>query len=241
MNENIYETTRLVEEYLLFHYGTASDILSWEHGPADATGFPQRVARYAADVPVSRALDLGCAVGRSSYVLSETADEVIGIDYSQAFINAANSLRAEGAQVISKHIEAHVREDLTIHKPTTGNSDRITFQQGDAMNLPAEIGTFDRVLAANLICRLPAPEKLLDRLPSLVNPCGRVTLATPCTWLEEFTPPDHFPSGSTLDWLKHKMAAGFTLISQSDEPFLIRETARKFQWTVSQVTVWERK
>jgi hypothetical protein len=26
----------------------------------------------------------------------------------------------------------------------------------------------------------------------------------------------------------------------ADEPFLIRETARKFQWTVSMVTKWKR-
>ena len=42
-----------------------------------------------------RALDLGCAVGRSTFELARFC-EVIGIDYSARFIEAANVLRAAG-------------------------------------------------------------------------------------------------------------------------------------------------
>ncbi len=241
MSENIYETRRLVEEYLLFHYGQSEDVLGWAGGPADATGFPERVARYVADAKVGRALDVGAAVGRSSYVLSEVAEEVVGIDFSQAFVSAAESLKQSGSEKISRLIEGNLRDEITIHRPEQGNPACITFQQGDAMNLSEDLGTFDRVLAANLICRLPEPKRFLDRLPSLVNPGGIVVLATPCTWLEEFTPPENFPQGRTLEWLKQEMSAKFELIKEANEPFLIRETARKFQWTVSQVTVWKKR
>jgi hypothetical protein len=30
-------------------------------------------------------------------------------------------------------------------------------------------------------------------------------------------------------------------VKRADEPFLIRETARKFQWTRSMLTVWRRR
>jgi hypothetical protein len=43
-----------------------------------------------------------------------------------------------------------------------------------------------------------------------------------------------------MDWLKKELAGDFELIEVADEPFLIRETARKFQWTVSMVTKWRR-
>lgn len=240
MSDNIYETRRLVEEYLLFHYGEAGDVLGWAGGPNNATGFPVRVAKHTGETHVKRALDVGAAVGRSSYVLSENAEEVVSIDFSQAFVDAAVSLREKGRETISRLVEAHVRDQITILRPTAGNPERITFQQGDAMNLSQSLGTFDRVLAANLICRLPEPKRFLDRLPSLVNKGGIVVLATPCTWLAEFTPPENFPKGKTLDWLKEEMGANFSLEKETNEPFLIRETARKFQWTVSQVTVWKR-
>jgi hypothetical protein len=108
------------------------------------------------------------------------------------------------------------------------------------MNLRADIGQFDRMHGANLLCRLTEPDRLLERLPSLVRPGGELVLATPCTWLGEYTPPTNWPQGSTLDWLKEKLGAHFELISVNDEPFLIRETARKFQWTASMVTAWKR-
>jgi len=38
-----------------------------------------------------------------------------------------------------------------------------------------------------------------------------------------------------------ELGASFELVNQADEPFLIRETARKYQWTVSMVTRWVKK
>jgi SAM-dependent methyltransferase len=109
------------------------------------------------------------------------------------------------------------------------------------MNLPVDIGAFDRVHAANLLCRLPEPQLLLERLPALVGTGGELVLATPCTWLEEFTPRENQPPGKTFDWLKSSLEPAFQLLRSSEEPFLIRETARKFQWTFSQVCVWRRR
>ena len=236
-----YETDTLLSEYLLMHYGNDSDLMPWAFGPAEAIGFPTRTVSHFPDNPNSRALDLGCAVGRSSFELSRSSNEVIGIDFSHNFIQAAEQLRTAGK------IDYSIREtgDQTRHTtatiPEDSRPEHIQFLQGDAMNLPADLGQFDRVHAANLICRLPEPEKLLHRLPDLVNHGGHLILATPCTWLEEYTPTQKQPQGDTFDWLKSQLNDAFTLVSRHDEPFLIRETARKFQWTVSLVTLWQRR
>ena len=97
------------------------------------------------------------------------------------------------------------------------------------------------MLAANLLCRLAEPNRLLVRLPELVKSGGELILTTPCTWLEEFTPEAHWPPGSTLDWVKSELSVRFELLEEHDEPFLIRETARKFQWTVALLTKWRRR
>lgn len=39
---NIYETDKLLSEYLLFHYARAEDYLSYGFGPADALEYPRR-------------------------------------------------------------------------------------------------------------------------------------------------------------------------------------------------------
>ncbi len=241
----IYENPAIVSEYLLFHYGTEDEILpppvKWPDGMRDALGFAVRTpSRFSNDHP-ARGLDLGCAVGRSTYEMSRSCDEVIGMDFSHAFVNAARKIGEAGSAAYTRRDEAHEVTSLEARLPDGVFPGRVSFFQGDAMALPADLGNFDRVHAANLLCRLSDPVKLLDRLPALVRPGGQLVLATPCTWLEEFTPPANWPQNGTLEWLKGHLSESFDLISENDEPFLIRETSRKFQWTRSMLTVWEKR
>ena len=238
---NIYETDKLRDEYLLFHFGAPSQILPWSGGPQEALEFPARIVERFSSGEVERALDLGCAVGRSAFEMSRTAAEVVAIDYSQVFVDAGKAMQGAGRCEVSRLEEGKRRESIVVEAPAGARPERIAFEQGDAMNLRAELGSFDRVLAANLLCRLSEPARLLARLPDLVIPGGELILTTPCTWLEEFTPQDHWPQGATLPWLKGELEAHFELLEEHDEPFLIRESARKFQWTVSLLTKWRRE
>lgn len=240
----IYETDKLLAEYLLFHCGTAAEILpperGWPGGMCEALDFPRRTAAHFSAGQVERGLDLGCAVGGSTFEMSRTCEQVLGIDFSLAFIQAAEALAGGEWLAYDRREEGAWVTRLEARLPMGIDAAKLRFQQGDAMNLPADLGLFDRVHAANLLCRLPQPERLLARLPGLLKPGGELVLATPCTWLEEFTPPENWPVTATFEWLQATLAPAFTLIRQTDEPFLIRETARKFQWSISMVTVWQR-
>ena len=72
---------------------------------------------------------------------------------------------------------------------------------------------------------------------------GMITtlLATPCTWLEEFTPRGNWPAGSTREGLAARLGTHFVCELQRDMPFLIREHARKYQWSVALGTRWIRR
>ena len=98
---NPYETDKLLHEYLLFHYGTPTEVLPWPTGPHDALDYAVRCVSECVDLallpPGARALDVGCAVGRSSFELARHCGEVIGIDYSKRFIEAAATLAAQGS------------------------------------------------------------------------------------------------------------------------------------------------
>lgn len=241
----IYEDPGVLAEYLLFHYGSAEEILppgiDWPAGMAAALGFAVRTPSRHSVSQAARGLDLGCAVGRSTFEMSRTCDHVTGIDFSHAFIGAANRLRAGQPVPYRRLDEAHHSTALRATLPDGIEPGKTTFLQGDAMHLPDDLGSFDRVHAANLICRLSQPELLLSRLPDLVNPGGELVLATPCTWLEGFTAPENWPPGDTMAWLKDRLGNGFELTDCGDEPFLIRETARKFQWTLSMLSVWRKR
>jgi putative 4-mercaptohistidine N1-methyltranferase len=243
MSTPLYETPRLLSEYLLFHYGTEAELISHPSLPSAALDFAVRTVTQLLPTTGARtrALDLGCAVGRSSFELSKHYSEVIGIDYSQSFVQAAERLRQGESIAYQRHDEGHHFTTLSAAAPADGLPERIRFQQGDAMQLPPDLGTFDLVHAANLLCRLTDPERLLQRLPELVNPGGSLILTTPCTWLEDFTPSAHWPQGTTLAWLHQHLDATFQLQERQDLPFLIREHSRKYQHTIAEGTRWQRR
>lgn len=154
---------------------------------------------------------------------------------SPAFIKAANRI-ANGESI-------KVRRRAGEYEVSAGKGaalSSVTFQQGDALQAE-RLGTFDLVHASNLLCRLPDPNAFLGLLPSLVNDGGRVILATPFSWLEEYTPRSEWPDGDSWQWLQRMMERQFSLVTCADEPFMIREHERKYQWCVSRVSVWQKK
>ena len=114
--------------------------------------------------------------------------------------------------------------------------------------MPARCGPtsvlFDLVLMANLIDRLPDPARCLARLPSLIVSGGALVITSPYTWLEEYTPRDKWlvdEGMGTLAALKKILDPAFELRHTIDLPFLIREHRRKFQWSIAEASVWQRR
>ena len=249
----VYESERYLNEYLLFHYGEAGDVLDWDFGPKDAVGFAARCVgetiELAAVQPNARALDLGCAVGRSSFELARHCTEVIGIDYSQSFIRAALELRKHGQIHFDRTDEGILTSRVVAKVPPEIDRRRVHFEMGDALKLRATLGDFDVVLAANLLCRLEDPIQLVLKFSQLVRPGGQLILASPYSWSREFTPPPKWLGGYEDDGRRYQtfvtltkfIEPDFELIRTRDLPFLIREHSRKYQWNVSHASTWLRR
>ena len=244
---NPYESDELLQQYLIFHYATGPQQFPYPFGGADALDFPKRCALESADrgklPPDARALDLGCSVGRSSFELARYCREVIGIDYSEAFIRAAQRMAAEGRHPATRLDEGTARTQLELEIDPEIDRSRVSFETGDAQNIRADIGPFDLVIACNLICRLPEPMRLLRRLPELVKPGGQLFITTPFTWLEAYTPPANWLGDGAQDsfaGLRRALEPAFQLEDRWDMPFLIREHARKFQYSIAQASRWHR-
>ena len=246
-----YESHSLLEQYLLFHYGTEKEILPYEFGPKEALHFPQRCVKWCKNFLThkTRALDLGCAVGGATFELAKTFQEVIGIDYSNQFIAAAMELQRLGELSYTFRIEGDITQSSIAKIEPTINRKRIFFQQGDASRLDIKLGKFDLVLMLNLIDRLKQPEEGLRNLLPFIEAQGLLVIASPYTWLETITPKNHWLGGYyqenqsvfTSEALFKLLEGSFELLKRDQLPFLIREHARKFQWNVSEVTLWKRK
>lgn len=253
MSANPYETDRLLNEYLLFHYGSADEVLPWPDGPRNALDYAVRCVSECLDagsVPDgARALDVGCAVGRSTFELARHCLEVIGIDYSQRFVGAARVLSKGGEHPFHRADEGDLTTPLLARVPDGVERQRVRFEHGDAHELRDDLGCFDVVLAANLIDRLAEPRRFLAQLPALVKPGGQLILSSPYTWLRDYTQVGEWIGGftdesgpqRTLGALAAVLSPHFEMKAAKDLPFLIREHARKYQWSVAQATVWRRR
>ena len=169
-----------------------------------------------------------------------------------------NVISGYGEMEILHGVSIHVEEGeiVSFHETRLSNfglaehAGKIEFLQGDAHNLKPQFTGYDLVLAANLLDRLYDPAQFLSGIHERLQPGGLLVLASPYTWLEEFTKKENWVGGirvagepfSTLDGLKEQLGGHFRLLGEPrDVEFVIRETARKFQHTVSQLTVWERR
>jgi putative 4-mercaptohistidine N1-methyltranferase len=247
MPEAMYETDSAVSQYCEFHYGKTY---------FDGSQFPGALRRNVlpihAPAPAAQSPGLGCAVGRATFELAKEFDLVTGIDFSARFIRVALQLKEKGVahyelveegEVVSYH-EARLSE-LGLDSV----ADRVEFFQGDATNLKPQFTGYDLILAANLIDRLSDPRRFLETIHERLNPGGVLVIASPYTWLEEFTRKENWLGGVrrggepyfTLDALRELLSPHFTMLDEpQDVEFVIRETRRKFQHTVSEVTAWER-
>lgn len=254
MPVNPYESDRLLGEYLLFHYGRPEEVMPYAFGPLGALDFAVRVVNECVDAaalpPDARALDLGCAVGRSSFELARHCWEVVGIDFSSRFVEAADTLRVQGRLPYRHTTEGKITSACEAVVPAEIDRSRVSFEVGDACDLRADLGNFDVVLLINLVDRLREPRRCLERLPGLVRPGGQLVIASPFTWMEEYTPPENWLGGyyapgghpvNGMETLRGSLAPDFDFVRTVEVPFLIREHVRKFQWSVSLAGVWRRR
>lgn len=245
MPHPVYESEPSVCQYLDFHYGPARfDVANFPRACVDS------LLPYLGDLSMKRALDVGCSVGRSSFELAKYFEHVDAIDFSVRFIQSALELARGGSLMYSLCDEGELEHREVAALDETGLlpfAKRVSFWQADACNLSARFADYDLIFAANLLDRLYAPSRFLDQLHAASRPDGLLVLSSPYTWLEEFTPRDQWLGGrcvegtplSSFEALKAALQ-GWALVARMDLPFVIRETARKYQHSISDYTIWRR-
>ena len=244
---NIYETDELISMYLEFHYGKEYfNVRNFcVNGVEQALQTTQLRGNH-------RALDIGCSVGRATFELAKYFDHVDGIDFSARFIQQACTLIEQGEKRYTICSEGDLVEFKSIQLDELAYSDlaaKVTFTQGDACNLKPQYTAYDLIYAANLIDRLNDPRIFLKSVAQRLNPGGYLVITSPYTWLEEYTPKGKWLGGikvngenlTTLDGLTESLISEFELVAVKEVPFVIRETKRKFQHTLSEMSVWRKR
>lgn len=246
LNDNVYETDESIAQYCEFHYGDEN------FGVKNfCVNSVELLKPYLENIDTNKALDLGCSVGRSTFELAQHFDEVTGIDFSANFINVGVKLKKYDSLTFKVKKEGDIAQEKSVSLKDfdlDNIKENVSFMQGDACNLKDVYSGYDLIFCSNLIDRLYYPQKFLDDVPNRVNDGGLLVLLSPYTWLEEYTPKENWLGGyikdnkevSTLETLKTELN-GYELVDTIDVPFVIKETNRKFQHTISQMSIWKKK
>ena len=245
--EAMYEGDTAVSQYCEAHYGEPF---------FGVENFPVRCAHICLELMRNRtrkrALDIGCSVGRASFELAREFDFVSGLDFSARFIRIAYQMQEKGVIRYELPVEGEIVSFHERKLQDIGLSDiahKIEFFQADAQNLKPQFSNYDLVLAANLIDRLSRPIHFLTTIHERINKGGLLVIASPYTWIAEFTKRENWVGGyrrdgephTTLDGLKELLSTHFNMVGPPREiEFVTRETSRKFQHSISQLTVWQK-
>jgi putative 4-mercaptohistidine N1-methyltranferase len=175
------------------------------------------------------------------------------VDFSARFIASAIELQSHGVRGYEIRDEGDLmsyREAKLAGLGLAETVERVSFAQNDACNLKAIFTGYDLIFGANLVDRLYDPAAFLKLTQQRIVPGGHLALTTPYTWLEEYTDKDKWLGGfkedgenvTGLTGLHRALDPHFELVGEPrDIPFVIRETRRKFQHSVAELTVWRRR
>ena len=178
LNNNFYESDESISLYCDLYYG--KDNLY--------TNYVDLIRPYLKDLKVSKALDLGCCVGRTSFELAKIYDEVLGIDFSANYINIGVKLKLY--DFVNYKIK---KQDKTFEERAISLNDfdlekvkdKVSFMQGDACNLKEIYKDFDLIFYSSLIDKLYYPKKFLEDVSRRINKNGFFVFLSSHNWFNE--------------------------------------------------------
>jgi 2-polyprenyl-3-methyl-5-hydroxy-6-metoxy-1,4-benzoquinol methylase len=117
--------------------------------------------------PGDRVLDLGCGGGRHAFELYRRGAHVVALDQNE------DDLASVDAMFKAMAAEGQVPDGA-----------EATTVKGDALHLPFDDGSFDMVIAAEILEHIPEDNAAMAELTRVVRPGGMVAVSVP-RWLPE--------------------------------------------------------
>ncbi|RAV11325.1 SAM-dependent methyltransferase [Mycolicibacterium sp. GF69] len=115
----------------------------------------------------TKVIDVGCGAGRHSFEAYRRGADVIAFDQNAADLNDVDEILTA------------MREQGEV--PLTAKAEAV---KGDALDLPYADGTFDCVIASEILEHVPEDDKAIAELVRVLKPGGRLAVTVP-RWLPE--------------------------------------------------------
>lgn len=221
LNNNFYESDESISSYCDLYYG--KDKLY--------TNYVDLLRPYLKDLKNSKALDLGCCVGRTSFELAKIYDEVLGIDFSANYINIGVKLKLY--DFVNYKIK---KEDKTFEERAISLKDfdlekvkdKVSFMQGDACNLKEIYKDFDLIFYSSLIDKLYYPKKFLEDVSRRINKNGFFVFLSSHNWFNEYIN-------------ENNLFLEFELLDKIEVSSLIKMKNKNYENKTLLMSIWRKK
>jgi len=251
-----YETDVTVARACDFHYGEE------KFGIANFAKTIAELAQTAISEDIDlakrndiKAIEVGCSVGRTSFELSKHFNEVTGLDFTARNIRIAHQLQTTGSVLYTIAQEGEVMnfEERTLSEYGLDKfATKCEFLQQDASNMKPIFTGYDIMVSANLLEKLYEPQKFLTDIAHRLNTGGLLLLASTYDWSEKNTPKDRWLGGlkdpktgenvDSFDTIAKILGTDFELVKAPFDIELVqRQTARKFEHSLSEVSIWKKR
>jgi SAM-dependent methyltransferase len=118
-------------------------------------------------IPGDRVLDLGCGAGRHAFEALRRGAHVVAVDTDEGELQQVTSMFAAMSEAGEVPARASARVVL-----------------GDATAMPFPDGSFDRVIAAEVLEHIPADQAAMNEIARVLRPGGVAAVTVPA-WLPE--------------------------------------------------------
>lgn len=141
------------------------------------------------------AIDLGCAVGRTSFELAKSVDDLIlGVDLNFAMLRTAAAILHQGRVTYPRRRVGIVFDKREFPVVLEGSS-KVDFWACDATSLPFADESFSLAASLNVIDCVQSPYDHLKELGRILKPKGGALVSAPYDWNVNATPVEAWLGG----------------------------------------------
>lgn len=188
------QTRQHLSIYCWGHYGDLDPLEPGDEKPGSIASCLAEGLRLPID-PSAPALDLGCAVGRTTFELAQRIDGLaLGIDLNFSMLKTAQEVLQTGRLGYLRRRLGLVsdRREFPVQLPA---SESVDFWACDTLALPFAAGQFGTVLAMNLLDCVASPRDLLAVMRGMLREGGGALISTPYDWSPNATPVEAWIGG----------------------------------------------
>jgi 5-histidylcysteine sulfoxide synthase/putative 4-mercaptohistidine N1-methyltranferase len=257
LDVNHYETDVDICQQLHAHYSMNDKDISNQDIPVTVKNYSQQISDQITtiinehDVTTTKLLDLGCSVGRSSFILAKYFDQVDAVDFSARYIRHGVNLQQGNPVRYQLTNEGELVDfyEVSLNDVDLPCGENIHFSQGDASNLKSIFKGYDVILAQHVLEQSYDPRLFLETVHQRLNSKGLLIIVSSYDFDEQQTAKNHWLGGVKIngenvtgfDGLSAQLTPHFTLIQQHQLTRPIKINRRKFTLSFPQLSVWQLK